>query len=133
MGGSFSVPERGWCMVTEVFCSASPSRVLYPEDEARTRVETSGVTATTAMTALEAEVATLIVGALQLEVQPQEIDPEAPLFGEGLGLDSIDALEMALAISRNYGFQLRSDDERNGRIFASLRALTAHIEKNRVG
>jgi acyl carrier protein len=72
-----------------------------------------------------------VVSALQLEVKPGEIDPEAPLFGTGLGLDSIDALELALAISRRYGFQLRSDDERNGRIFASLRSLTAHIEKNR--
>lgn len=79
----------------------------------------------------EAEVARLIVEALNLEVTPEEIDPEAPLFGEGLGLDSIDALEIALAISKRYGFQLRSDDERNHRIFASLRALSAHIEKNR--
>ena len=96
-------------------------------------METKHVSSTTTMTALEAEVAGLIVGALQLEVAPEEIDPEAPLFGEGLGLDSIDALEMALAVSRRYGFQLRSDDERNGRIFASLRSLSAHIEKNRVG
>ncbi|SHJ97837.1 acyl carrier protein [Roseomonas rosea] len=91
------------------------------------------MSSTSVMTVLEAEVAALVVGALQLEVRPEEIDPEAPLFGEGLGLDSIDALEMALAISRQYGFQLRSDDERNGRIFASLRSLAAHIEKNRVG
>ena len=91
------------------------------------------MTSTTTMAALEAEVAELIVGALQLEVAPEDIDPEAPLFGEGLGLDSIDALEMALAVSRRYGFQLRSDDERNGRIFASLRSLSAHIEKHRVG
>jgi len=91
-------------------------------------VGSTGVT-----TALEAEVAALIVEALHLEVAPEEIEPEAPLFGEGLGLDSIDALEMALAISRRYGFQLRSDDERNGRIFASLRNLSAHIEKNRAG
>ena len=66
------------------------------------------------------------------EMKPEEIDPEAPLFGEGLGLDSIDALEIALAVSRRYGFQLRSDDERNGQIFASLRNLAAHIDKNRV-
>ena len=91
------------------------------------------MSATGVMTGLEGEVAALIVSALQLEVRPEEIDPEAPLFGEGLGLDSIDALEMALAISRQYGFQLRSDDERNGRIFASLRSLAAHIERNRVG
>ena len=82
---------------------------------------------------LEAEVARLIVEALHIEVAPEEIDPEAPLFGEGLGLDSIDALEIALAVSKRYGFQLRSDDERNGRIFRSLRALAAHIETNRTG
>jgi acyl carrier protein len=82
--------------------------------------------------ATEAEVAELIVGALHLEVSASEIDPEAPLFGEGLGLDSIDALEIALAVSRRYGFQLRSDDERNGQIFASLRNLAAHIDKNRL-
>ena len=80
---------------------------------------------------MEAEVAKLIVEALNLDVAPGEIEPEAPLFGEGLGLDSIDALEIALAISKRYGFQLRSDDERNHRIFASLRSLAAHIEKNR--
>jgi acyl carrier protein len=82
--------------------------------------------------AIEPEVAALIVEALHLEVTAGEIDPEAPLFGEGLGLDSIDALEIALAVSRRYGFQLRSDDEHNGQIFASLRNLAAHIEKNRV-
>lgn len=81
--------------------------------------------------AIESEVAALIVEALHLETGVGQIDPEAPLFGEGLGLDSIDALEIALAISRRYGFQLRSDDERNGQIFASLRNLSAHIEKNR--
>lgn len=80
---------------------------------------------------IEGEVAKLIVEALNLEVTAEEIEPEAPLFGEGLGLDSIDALEIALAISKRYGFQLRSDDERNHRIFASLRSLAAHIEKNR--
>ena len=89
-----------------------------------------GTTGTNART--EAELAALIVEALHLEVAPEEIAPEAPLFGEGLGLDSIDALELALAISRRYGFQLRSDDERNGRIFASLRALAAHIDRNRI-
>lgn len=81
---------------------------------------------------IEAEVAELIVEALHLEVSPAEIEPEAPLFGAGLGLDSIDALEIALAVSKRYGFQLRSDDERNGQIFASLRNLSAHIDKNRV-
>ena len=79
----------------------------------------------------EMEVARLIVSALSLEVAPEDIAPEEPLFGAGLGLDSIDALELALAISKAYGVQLRSDDERNHRIFASLRTLTAHVEKHR--
>jgi acyl carrier protein len=83
------------------------------------------------LTPLELEVARLIVAALSLEVAPEEIAPEAPLFNEGLGLDSIDALEIALAVSKAYGVKLRSDDERNHRIFASLRSLTAHIEKHR--
>lgn len=75
--------------------------------------------------------ARLIVSALSLEVVAEEIAPDAPLFGEGLGLDSIDALEMSLAISEAYGVQLRSDDAQNHRIFASLRSLTAHVENNR--
>ncbi len=80
---------------------------------------------------LEPEVAQLIVDALHLDIGPEEIEPEAPLFGEGLGLDSIDALELALAISRTYGIELKSDDARNHRIFASLRDLTRHIEDTR--
>ena len=83
-------------------------------------------------TALEAEVASMIVETLNLEdVTPDAIDPDEPLFGEGLGLDSIDALELALAISTQYGFQLRSDDADNARIFSSLRSLSEHIERNR--
>ncbi|MDY6945915.1 MAG: phosphopantetheine-binding protein [Pseudomonadota bacterium] len=84
--------------------------------------------------AAERELAELIVTALNLEgVAPADIDPEAPLFKTGLALDSIDALELALEISKRYGFQLRSDDENNVRIFSSLRSLAAHIEKHRVG
>jgi acyl carrier protein len=84
-------------------------------------------------TAAEAELAQLLVESLNLEgVEPAGIDPEAPLFGDGLGLDSIDALELALAISKRYGFQLRSDSDENRRIFASLRTLSAHIEQQRV-
>uniref|UniRef100_UPI0011F18A25 phosphopantetheine-binding protein n=1 Tax=Siccirubricoccus phaeus TaxID=2595053 RepID=UPI0011F18A25 len=83
------------------------------------------------LTSEELEVARLIVSSLSLEVAAEEIDPEAPLFNQGLGLDSIDALEIALALSKAYDVKLRSDDERNHRIFASLRSLTAHIEKHR--
>jgi len=83
-------------------------------------------------TAAEQALAELIVAAVNLEdVKPADIDPEAPLFGEGLGLDSIDALELALEISRRYGVQLRADDEENRRIFSSLRALAAHVESQR--
>ena len=82
---------------------------------------------------LEGEVAQLIVDAVGLDLPASDIDPALPLFGqgEGLGLDSIDLLEIALAISSKYGFQLRSDDPDNERIFASLRALSAHIARQR--
>jgi acyl carrier protein len=80
----------------------------------------------------EVEVARLLVETLNLEdIKPEEIPPEEPLFGDGIGLDSIDALELALAISKTYGFQLRSDDAEKTRIFACLRALSRHIEQHR--
>ena len=79
----------------------------------------------------ERELAELLVESLNLEAEPGSIDPEAPLFNTGLGLDSIDALELALAISKRHGFQLRSDNDENRRIFASLRALSAHVEQNK--
>jgi acyl carrier protein len=83
-------------------------------------------------TAAERELAQLLVESLNLEdVEAGAIDPEAPLFNAGLGLDSIDALELALAISKRYGFQLRSDNDENRRIFASLRALSAHVETSK--
>lgn len=83
-------------------------------------------------TPAERELADLLVESLNLDgVDPAGIDPDAPLFNAGLGLDSIDALELALAISKQYGFQLRSDNDDNQRIFASLRALSAHVEANR--
>lgn len=85
-----------------------------------------------AQTTLERELATLLVTALNLEdVAPENIEPEAPLFGGTLGLDSIDALELALAISKRYGFELRSDDENNAQIFASLRSLARHVHNRR--
>jgi acyl carrier protein len=85
------------------------------------------------LSALELEVAHVIVDALNLEdVRAEDIDPEEPLFRDGLGLDSIDALEIALAISTKYGFQIRSGDDDNSRIFTSLRSLSQHVEENRV-
>lgn len=81
---------------------------------------------------LERELADLLVEVLHLEVPASDIDPQAPLFGDaGLGLDSIDILEIAVAISKKYGFKLRSDDPDNDRIFGSLRALATHIAERR--
>ncbi len=79
----------------------------------------------------EQEVAQLIVQTLKLKVDPASIQPDAPLFGEGLGLDSIDALELSLAISQTYGYQLKSSDPEIKAIFSSLWALAKAIEKNR--
>lgn len=85
-------------------------------------------------TAVQQELATLIVECLNLDtVTPQQIDPDAPLFGGDLGLDSIDALEIALAVSKRYGFQLRSDSPDNRQIFSSLANLSAHVESQRAG
>lgn len=85
-----------------------------------------------AQSAFEQELARAIAEVTNLELPPGRIDPLAPLFGdEGLGLDSIDLLEVALVISQRYGFSLRSDDPENRRIFASLRNLAAHIAQHR--
>jgi len=80
---------------------------------------------------LERELAQLFVDALNLETPAAEIDVTAPLFGDGLGLDSIDILEVALEVSQRYGFQLRSDDQDNERIFRSIRSLAAHVAQHR--
>ena len=82
----------------------------------------------------ERELAELLVESLNLEdVAAADIDPEAPLFNAGLGLDSIDALELSLAISKRYGVQLRSDNDGNRSIFASLRALASHVQLHKAG
>ena len=81
---------------------------------------------------LERQLAEMLVEVLHLEMAVSDIDPALPLYGDqGLGLESIDVLEMAVAISRKYGVKLRSDDPDNERIFASLRALAAHIAEHR--
>ena len=82
-------------------------------------------------TTLEREVADLIVQALNLDVAAAEIAPDAPLYGEGLGLDSIDILEIALVVSKQYGIQLRADSEENEHIFRSLRHLVDYIAAHR--
>ena len=84
-----------------------------------------------AVSTQEKELAQLIVTSLNLEVSADEILPDAPLYGEGLGLDSIDILELSLAISKTYGVQLKSDDADNSKIFSSLRNLNQHIQQRR--
>jgi acyl carrier protein len=86
----------------------------------------------TTQTDFEREIAQFIVESLNLDASPESIAPEDPLYGDGLGLDSIDVLEIALAVSKKYGFQMRSDDPNNAKIFTSLRTLAAHIAANRV-
>jgi acyl carrier protein len=81
--------------------------------------------------ALTGEVAGLIVQALNLDIAPADIDPAAPLYGSGLGLDSIDILEIALVVSKHYGVQLRADSAENERIFGSLRQLAEYIGAHR--
>jgi acyl carrier protein len=82
-------------------------------------------------TRLEREVAAMIVSALNLEVSPDEVLPLGPLYGDGLGLDSIDILEVALVVSKHYGIQLKADSEDNFQIFSSLRTLAAYIGEHR--
>jgi len=80
----------------------------------------------------ESEVAELIVESLNLEdVSAADIAPEEPLFGDGLGLDSIDALELALAVTQKYAVQLKADDANVQEVFSSLRSLSAYIAANR--
>jgi acyl carrier protein len=86
---------------------------------------------TDAATAQELELAELIVHSLNLDVNAGEIEANAPLYREGLGLDSIDILEVALAVSKKYGFQLRSDDSDNVKTFSSLRNLNQHVQVHR--
>ena len=81
--------------------------------------------------ALVREIAGLIVKALNLEIQAGEIDPKAPLYKEGLGLDSIDILEVALVVSKKYGFKLKEDDQENVKVFRSLESLAAHVSERR--
>lgn len=90
-------------------------------------VETEGV----ALLSDELELAQLIVTTLNLDINPADIDPDAPLYGEGLGLDSIDILEISLAISKKYGVKLRSDSADNRQTFRSLRSLCRYIRERR--
>ena len=92
----------------------------------------NAMTSADTLTPFEREIAQFIVTALSLDVVSDQIAPLDPLYGDGLGLDSIDVLEIALAVSKQYGFQMRSDDSNNATIFSSLRSLAAHIAAHRV-
>lgn len=87
--------------------------------------------AATNHTELEREVAQLLVSALNLEVAPETIEAEADLYGDGLGLDSIDILEIALVVSKQYGIQMKTEGDDNFHIFKSLRSLSAYIAEKR--
>jgi acyl carrier protein len=82
-------------------------------------------------TALQLEIAELMVQALNLDIPAAEIELDAPLYGKGLGLDSIDILEVALVVSKRYGLQLKADSEDNHRIFSSLRSLAEYVATHR--
>ena len=103
---------------------------LIPKTNAMSSNGTETMTASDA-TAQELELARLIVATLNLETNATAIMPLAPLYRDGLGLDSIDILELALAISKTYGVQLRSDDKNNLKIFSSLRSLEQYIQQHR--
>lgn len=82
-------------------------------------------------TALYREVAELLIESLNLEVAADDIGLDDPLYGDGLGLDSIDVLEIALVVSKRYGLQLRADSADNKHVFSSLRNLADHIAAQR--
>ena len=114
--------RRQAACIMRAFCSAPVRAFRSEHDNEVVKVQQP----------LETELAHTLVSALNLEdVSAETIDPLAPLFGGPLGLDSIDALELALAISKQYGFELRSDDANNRQIFSSLRSLAAHVAANR--
>ena len=87
---------------------------------------------TKAQTKFQQEIAQVIVAALKLDIHADDIDPQAPLFGEeGLELDSIDVLELAFAISKRYGITIKSGDSNNIKIFSNLAALSEYIQENK--
>ena len=97
----------------------------------QTPVDNSSVGERKADPALVSEIAELVVSALNLEIPAAEINPNAPLYGEGLGLDSIDILEIALVASKRYGFKLKEEDRENMSMFSSLNNLALHIAERR--
>ena len=92
---------------------------------------TSFTATTTDVDALIPELAALIVDAVNLDIPAQDINADEPLYRDGLGLDSIDILEIALVVSKKYGVQIQSGDADNAKIFASLRSLASHVAQHR--
>jgi acyl carrier protein len=119
------------CPAPVKFQAFGPSAAAFEEIMSVTATPTPDAGARPDQPTLERELAVLFVNALNLELDPAAVDPTAPIYGDGLGLDSIDILEVALEVSRRYGFQLRSDDADNERIFQSLRSLALHVAKHR--
>jgi acyl carrier protein len=135
---NFSYPERRKQAKIRLSCRGrqrtappAPPAVANIPATLGSRKKMTQVSPASADAALHREVAELIVAALNLETSADEIETDAPLYGEGLGLDSIDILEVALVVSKRYGFSLRADNEDNLRIFSSLRSLCDHIAANR--
>ncbi|RYZ00323.1 MAG: hypothetical protein EOO24_16495 [Comamonadaceae bacterium] len=124
-------PTRPHSRPTSIIRGLFVTFVQIPPGAPRVTSNVPSSASAAAQTPLESELAQVLVEALNLDIAPADIDPLGSLFGDGLGLDSIDILELALEISRRYGFQLRSDDERNKQIFESLRSLSAHVAANR--
>jgi acyl carrier protein len=92
---------------------------------------TNPTSAIQTQTDLEREVAKLIVEALNLEIAPESIEADSSLYGDGLGLDSIDILEIALVVSKQYGIQMKAEGEDNFQVFKSLRSLSSYITEKR--
>jgi len=81
---------------------------------------------------LISQLKTMIIDGLRLEdITPDDLSDDAALFGDGLGLDSIDALEIGVMLDRQYGVKITSGDERNNQIFVSLRSLAEFVAENR--
>ena len=108
-----------------------PKSVESTQKMAQNAQSTRTAPASTDVAAIRRELAALITQALNLEVAPESIDPAAPLYGEGLGLDSIDILEVALVVSKQYGLQLKADSKENHVVFSSLNALAEYVAAQR--
>jgi acyl carrier protein len=103
-----------------------PSAQTQPDSEQAAPASTSA-----AQSELLGELRALIVSSLNLQDVPADTNADTPLYGDGLGLDSIDILEIALVLSKHYGLQLRADDDNNAKIFRSLGSLAEYVAANR--